>query len=263
MPYVDLATGARLEYVDTAPGDSGKPVVIAVHGLLGTARRHLGRVIDWLAADYRVLGPSMRGYGGSKPKPRDFPPDFYRRDAADLLAFMDALSIAQAHLLGYSDGGEIALLAGGLAPERFRAIVAWGAVGYFGPRVREVVTAPGYRERLAPTPTEMTLHGILDREAFAQGWIDAVLHMIDVGGGDVSLSTADRIAAPLLMMLGREDRLNPAEYAERYLERVGHGRLALFDCGHAIHDQQPEEFRRVVGSFLAGVAVGDAGEQRG
>ncbi len=261
MPYVDLATGARLEYVDTAPADSARPVVIAVHGLLGTARRHLGRVIDWLAADYRVLGPSMRGYGGSRPKPRDFPPDFYRRDADDLLAFMDALGITQAHLMGYSDGGEIALLAAGLAPQRFRSVVAWGAVGYFGPRLREVVTAPGYRERLAPTPTQMTLHGIPDRDAFAQGWIDAVLHLIDVQGGDVSLSTADRIAAPLLMMLGREDRLNPAEYAERYLERAGHGRLILFDCGHPIHDQQPEEFRQVVDYFLAHVEAGDARAQ--
>jgi len=61
------------------------------------------------------------------------------------------------------------------------------------------------------------------------------------------------------MLLGREDHLNPAEYAERYLERAGHGRLVLFDCGHPIHDQRPEEFRREVGAFLAQVEAGDAG----
>jgi valacyclovir hydrolase len=251
MPYIDIATGARLEYVDTDPQGSSKPVLIAVHGMLGTARTHLGHVIDWLAEDYRVLGPSMRGYGQSRPRPRDFPPDFYRRDARDLLAFMDALGVPQAHLMGCSDGGEIVLLAAGLAPERCRSVTAWGAVGYFGPLVRQVVTGPGYLQRLAPTPTHMTLHGILDGEDFARGWIDAVLHIIDVDGGDVSLSTADQITAPLLMLLGRQDRLNPAEYAERYLERVGHGRLALFDCGHPVHDEQREAFRRVVADFLA------------
>ncbi len=253
MPYADLTTGARLEYVDTAPDESTRPALIAIHGMLGTARRHLGGVIDWLAADYRVLGPSMRGYGQSRPKPRDFPPDFYRRDTQDLLAFMDALEIERAHVLGFSDGGEIALLAGGTAPERCLSVTAWGAVGYFGPRLREVVTAPGYLQRLAPTPTEMTLHGILDREAFAQSWIDAVLHLIEVEGGDVSLSSAERITAPLLMLLGRQDHLNPAEYAERYLERAGHGELKLFDCGHAIHTEQPEAFRAAVGDFLASV----------
>ncbi len=251
MPYIDIATGARLEYVDTDPQGGDKPVVIAVHGMLGTARTHLGAVIDWLAAEYRVLGPSMRGYGQSRPKPRDFPPDFYRRDAGDLLAFMDALNLPRAILLGYSDGGEIVLLAAGMAPERPQAVIAWGAVGYFGPLVRRVVTAPGYLEHLSPTPTQMTLHGILDGEALAQRWIDAALHMIDVEGGDVSLSTADRITAPLLMLLGRQDRLNPAEYAERYLARAGHGRLELFDCGHAVHDAQPEAFRQVVADFLA------------
>ncbi|GAB4576105.1 MAG: alpha/beta hydrolase [Anaerolineae bacterium] len=256
MPYLDLPTGARLEYVDTAPENADKPTVIAVHGMLGTARSHLGAVIDWLAADYRVLGPTLRGYGGSRPKPRTFPPDFYRRDAEDVLAFMDALAIDRAHLLGFSDGGEVVLLMGGLAPERCQSIAAWGAVGYFGPRLREVITAPGYWERLAPTPTLMTRHGILDREAFAREWIAAVLHLIDGQGGDVSLSTANRITAPLLMMLGRADTLNPADYARQYLERVGHGRLELFDCGHPIHTEQPEAFRQVVGDFLA-QATGD------
>lgn len=255
MPYLDISTGARLEYIDTAPEDTTRPVIVAVHGMLGTARRHLGRVIDWLAADYRVLGPSMRGYGQSRPKPRDFPPDFYRRDTRDLLAFMDGLGIERAHVMGFSDGGEIALLAGGMAPERCRSVIAWGAVGYFGPKLREVVTAPDYRDRLAPTPTEMTLHGILDREAYAQAWIDAVLHMIDVDGGDVSLSSAPNISAPLLMLLGRQDTLNPAAYAERYLEAVGHGELALFDCGHPIHDQQPEDFDATVATFLKGISA--------
>lgn len=251
MPYVDISSGARLEYVDTAPDDFTRPVIVAVHGMLGTARQHLGSVIDWLAEDYRVLGPSMRGYGQSRPRPREFPPDFYKRDTRDLLAFMDALAIERAHVLGFSDGGEIALMAGGVAPERFQSVIAWGSVGYFGPRLQEVVTAPGYLERLSPTPTEMTLHGILDREAFARAWVDAVLHMVDVDAGDVSLSSAPNITAPLLMMLGRDDTLNPVAYAERYLEAVGHGELALFDCGHPIHDQQPESFRSTVKAFLS------------
>ncbi len=246
MPYIDIATDARLEYIDAGDGEP----LIAIHGLLGTARKHLGRVIDWLAGDFRVLGPSMRGYGQSRPKPRRFPPDFYQQDSRDVLAFLDALAIEEAHILGYSDGGEIALMCGGMAPDRFLSVTAWGAVGYFGPILRDVVSAPGYLERLAPTPTEMTQHGIMDREEFAQAWIDAVLHMVNAGG-DVSLSTANRITAPLLIMLGHDDTLNPAAYARRYIEKAGHGRLEMFECGHPVHDQQWEAFQRVLGEFLA------------
>ena len=87
MPFIDIATGARLHYEDMG---SGTPL-IALHGRFGTARTDLGNVIDWLSKSYRVLGPSLRGYGQSTPKPRDYPLDFYRRDARDVVAFMDAL----------------------------------------------------------------------------------------------------------------------------------------------------------------------------
>ncbi len=245
MPLVDVNTGARLHYEDVGQGEP----LIAFHGLLGSARRHLGRVIDWLSADYRVLGLTMRGYGESTPKPRDFPPNFYHRDAADVLAFMDALGIERAHLLGFSDGGEITLICVGKHPERFHSAIAWGAVGYFGPRLLEVITRPDYPARLAPRPEDMFLHGIPNAEAFAQAWIASVRGMID-SGGDVSLSLADKIACPLLLMLGRQDTLNPEAYGRTFVERTPRGRLEMFDTGHAIHEQDWEGFRRVVGDFL-------------
>ena len=117
-------------------------------------------------------------------------------------------------------------------------------MGFFGPLLKEVVSAPDYPAGITPGPTEMTRHGILGMATcFAQAWIKAVLHMVEVDGGDVSLSLADQITCPLLLLLGRADRLNPAEYAQRFVDTAGHGRLELFDCGHPIHTQQPEAIR--------------------
>ena len=132
MPFADLSTGARLFYEDLGQGEP----LIAIHGFLGTARTDLGQVLDWLDDKYRVLGLTIRGYGQSEPKPRDYPLDFYHRDARDVLAFMDALGIEKAHILGYSDGGEISLICAGMQPERFKSVIVWGAVGYFGPAMR-------------------------------------------------------------------------------------------------------------------------------
>ena len=68
-------------------------------GLLGRARDQLGASMDWLhERGFRVIGLTLRGYGDSLPKPRDFPDNFYHRDCCDLLAFMDALQIKRAHL---------------------------------------------------------------------------------------------------------------------------------------------------------------------
>jgi valacyclovir hydrolase len=242
MPFADLPTGARLFYEDVGTGEP----LIAIHGRLGTARTDLGDVVDWLSERFRVIGPTMRGYGQSEPKPRDFPHDFYHRDARDVLALMDVLGIERAHILGYSDGGEIALILAGIAPERCLSAVAWGAVGYFGPEIRPVVQ--NNYPATWMTEEEKALHGITNPDGFALEWIRAVKHMIDAGG-DVSISTADRITCPLLMMLGKRDTLNPQAYGQRFIDRTRHGRLVMFETGHGIHHQQWTEFQQVLGDF--------------
>ena len=246
MPFVELPTTARLHYVER--NTTSSPTVIALHGMLGTAEEHLRHMMDWVAGQgYHVVGPTLRGYGESTPKPRDFPLRFYERDAEDVLALMDALEISQAHILGYSDGGEIALMLAGKYPDRVLSAVAWGAVGYFGKEMRAVA------QRMLPatwlTQAEMESHQIPDANAFAHGWVRAVVHMID-SGGDVSRQYAPHITCPVLIMLGEEDTLNPKEYAEVFLEHVANGRLRMFPGGHPVHDEQRDGFYEVVGAFL-------------
>jgi valacyclovir hydrolase len=243
MPFVDTTTGAGLHYDERG---TGTPFIL-LHGLLGTAELHFPRLMDWLAPQYRVLGVSLRGYGASTPKPRDFPPQYYHRDAADVLALMDALNLRKAHLLGYSDGGETALLLAGLAPERFHSVMSIGAVGWFGPELLE-------RQRVYPatwiTEEEMRLHQLADVDAFALGWVAAMKGYSDAGG-EIGLELADKITCPLLLMLGERDRLNPQEIGQRFIDRVPQGELAMFDAGHPVHDDAWDDFTRVVSAFLA------------
>jgi valacyclovir hydrolase len=246
MPFVETSTGARLHYEDCGVGE---PVVV-LHGLLGTARTQLPQLMDWLSTRYRVLGPTLRGYGQSAPKPRDFPLDFYHRDARDVIAFIDALHIERAHLLGYSDGGETALVAAGLAPTRFKSVAVWGAVGYYGPAMRQYAqsTYPG----TWITEADRRLHGLPDPDTFALSWVTAVRNMIDAGG-DISLSLADKMSMPVLMMLGDQDHLNPPDHAQKLLGKMPNGRLRMFHSAHPIHDQDWENFSLVLGQFLDSV----------
>ncbi len=248
MPLARLSTGAALHYEDTLPDGDRTPVIL-LHGMLGTARIHLGQVMDWLREqDYRVIGLTMRGYGESLPKPRDFPDNFYERDCADLIAFMDARDIDQAHLIGYSDGGEIALIAAGTHPARIASCIAIGAIGSFGPELRPVF------QRMYPgdwiTDDEMRLHGFSDAAKFTGEWVRAMTRTIDAGG-DVSLSRASNIICPLIIMLGRADKLNPWQYGQRFIDKVASGRLELFDCGHAVHEQATERFYRLTLQHLS------------
>lgn len=244
--FVETTLGARLHYLDSG-GDG--VVCIALHGMLGTAELHLAEVMRWLRDEFgfRVIGPTLRGYGQSTPKPRDFPLNFYERDTLDVLALMDALDVKKAHIFGYSDGGEIALLAAVTQPERFLTVSVWGAVGYFGPAMRPVI------QRMYPgswiTEEEKQLHGITDPDAFALGWITAVRSLID-SGGDLSVEKADRMQAPLLLMLGEQDTLNPVEYGQRLVDRTSRGRVQTFPCGHPVHEQASEDFYQAIKVFI-------------
>jgi valacyclovir hydrolase len=244
---IELPTGASLHFEEKGIGE---PMVV-VHGLLGTAREELGGVIDWLSEHYRVFGLTLRGYGLSLPKPRRFPPDFYYRDSEDIISFMNALYLDRAHYLGFSDGGETGLILGGTHPDRFRSIAVWGAIGFLGPAVG--VEVRKYYPATWVTEEVKARHGLEDPNPMIKEWVEAIAGMVEAGG-DLSLHLADRIRAPLLVMLGESDYLNPPEYARRLIERAGHGRLEMFPCGHEIHDQEPERFRKVVAEFLASLA---------
>ncbi len=251
MPLVNLPTGATLHYEDMRPGSDQKPVIL-IHGMLGAARDHLGHVMDWLHKQgLSVIGLTLRGYGESQPKPRDFPDNFYRRDADDLLAFMDALSIERADLIGYSDGGEVCLIAAGLAPKRIASCIAIGAVGNFSPDLRAQF------QRMYPgdwiTDEEKAAHGIDDAARFTGEWLRAMTRMID-GGGDVSLSLAPNITCPLIIMLGEKDKLNPRRNGERFIAAAPNGRLAMFPGGHAVHDGQREAFYQMTLAHLRAAA---------
>ena len=74
--------------------------------------------------DYRVIAVDTRGHGQS---PRGNAPFTLRQFAEDLRSFMDRLGIEKASLLGFSDGGNIALLFAMKYPDRVERLILNGA----------------------------------------------------------------------------------------------------------------------------------------
>ena len=247
MPIIE-ANGAVIDYGDT--GDAGQPVVVLIHGWLGTWDDEFGPEIEWLRRFYRVLALTRRGYGRSGPKPRTYSRDFYRRDAEDVAAWLDALGVKRAHIVGYSDGGEVAILLPIIRPDLVQSVAAWGAVGYFPPELRERVQR-NYPATWVDDKTR-ALHGPEYIDGMVLGWVNAMKQIID-SGGNVSLEQAHTIRCPLLLMLGRSDTLNPEYLGRRLVERVPNGRLLMFDCGHPVHREQTDVFRQTLWAHMQAV----------
>ncbi len=228
----------------------GQPLLL-MHGWTQIGR-DLIDVAKALATDYRVILPDMPGYGRSVPPYRAFPPDFYHRDAALMGALLDVLHLPDAHIMGFSDGGEIALLLPALRPDLCRSVITWGAIGVFDAAMCDVAKASTLQ---TPVSDAMRAKHPGQRvDQWPRQWVDAFCAMIESGDYTASsMARASQITCPLLLILGDQDRLNPAAYGRKFLAAVASPSKMLdvfTGAGHFVHLDRPQQFLAAVQRFL-------------
>ena len=101
---------------------TGFPLVL-LHGN-GESHEYFARQMEAFSQHFRVLAPDTRGHGRS---PRGEGAFTLRRFADDLYDFLRARGIARAHILGFSDGGNIALYFALAHPEMVDHLILNGA----------------------------------------------------------------------------------------------------------------------------------------
>ncbi len=121
---ITLPTGVELEYVEH--GDPHGEVLVLLHGFTGSWRSW-ALTLPRLSPAYHTYALTLRGHGDSaKPACCYRPADF----AADVIAFLDALGVTQATLIGHSLGSVIAHLVAVDHPGRVARLVllGWGPI---------------------------------------------------------------------------------------------------------------------------------------
>jgi valacyclovir hydrolase len=251
MMHITTLNNTTLAYRDIG---RGSPVLL-IHGFTGTASSDLPLLIDDLQHDHRVLAPDLRGYGASRPPARDFPPNFYERDADDMIALLEHVQAGPTAVLGFSDGAEVALLVAARRPDLVRAVVAWGVAGVITSAMVDSVQSwkdpLTWETRHAAWRDEIIeLHGQEQFPAMVYGWV-AGTEAILAAGGDIVLNSAHQISCPVLLMNGDGEVGNPPEDVQRLAARIPHSRLEFVaNSGHSIHRDQPVLFMQLVRDFL-------------
>ena len=100
----------------------GFPLVL-LHGN-GEDHAYFEHQMKPFSARYRVIAPDTRGHGKS---PRGEAPFTLEQFAEDLKVFLDGLGISKCHLLGFSDGGNIALIFALKYPQYIQKLIVNGA----------------------------------------------------------------------------------------------------------------------------------------
>lgn len=116
-------SGANIFYSEYFPADPQAPTLILLHGN-GENHTYFVKQIPALSPHFRLVLMDTRGQGQSTGGDGELNFSVF---AADLLALMDHLQIAKAHLLGFSDGGNLALTFALAHPERVQSLILNGA----------------------------------------------------------------------------------------------------------------------------------------
>tara|TARA_Y100000813_G_scaffold186770_1_gene159618 strand:+ start:524 stop:1327 length:804 start_codon:yes stop_codon:yes gene_type:complete len=250
----------RLEcawYGEPAPEiPPGRPVLVFLHEGLGCIEMWRG-VPDELSrlTGLPAFAYSRTGYGRSDGCPWPRPLDYHATEAFDVLpSVLDAAGIAQAVLIGHSDGGTIALQAAGRDP-RIVGVVTMAAHVF-----NEDVTIQGIREaRRAWESTD--LRAKLQR--YHGGNVDAAFH----GWNDTWLTEAFRdwnveadlapVTCPVLVVQGADDQYGTEAQVQAIAVGVSGPARALIlpDCGHGPHLEAPQVLFPEIAAFVANLSA--------
>lgn len=212
----------------------GEPLIL-LHGN-GESSDYFQHQIDVFAGYYHVYAPDTRGHGRT---PRGDRPFTIRQFSDDLLQFMQAHQIEKAHLLGFSDGGNIAMIFAMQHPERVDRLILDGAN-----------LDPGGVKRSTQIPIEI---GYRIARRFAQrsdpARKNAEMLGLMVNDPDIRPEELKAIRARTLVMAGTKDMIR-REHTCLIADSIPDSRLVFIRGGHFIANKNPEEFNRAVLAFL-------------
>ena len=218
-------------YVEKGQGDP----LILLHGN-GEDHTYFDHQIDVFAQHYHVYALDTRGHGQT---PRGTRPFTIRQFADDLLAFMDARHIERAHLLGFSDGGNIAMIFALRYPERVDRLILNGAnLDTTGVKRRiQIPIEIGYRvARL-----------FAKRSAAAQQHADLLGLMVN--DPNIPVESLARIQAKTLVIAGTNDMIKE-RHTRLIAANIPDAQLVIIQGNHFIANKQSEAFNRAVLHFL-------------
>jgi len=184
----------------------------------------------------RVIAVDTRGHGQS---PRGSAPFTLAQFARDLEGLMDDLGIPRADLLGYSDGGNVALLFALAHPERVRSVIVSGA------NLRPLGMKPGVWLDIA---ARYAFWGAVS-PFFSGAARKKELYGLMAVQPHISPKKLRTLTAPVLVIAGTRDVIREG-HTRRIAACLPNGRLTLLEGGHAVLQEAPEAFNRVVIGFL-------------
>jgi magnesium chelatase accessory protein len=281
--YLD---GLRLSYLETGVASEGRPSLVLLHGLLGSAATFLP-FMNELGGDLHVIALDLPGAGLSD-RGVDLAADL--KSTANLVArILDELSLDKPIVLGHSHGGAIALRLAAKNPERLTSLALLAPAHPFfveaAPVVRFYLSLPGrlFAYTMPWFPQWLQMIG-LRRMAGKQSWdsperlapyrqnlrvpgtISHLLKLLRTWHEDMgALGRLLRkpLSTPTLVLWGSEDRAVPVYTARELCARLEQPQLHVFEgIGHRPAEETPAQVAELVQQMVLSATLPKAKRSR-
>ena len=213
---------------------SGPPLLL-LHGN-GENGGYFTHQMDFFAKKYTTYAIDTRGHGQS---PRGTAPFGMEQFAQDLLDFMDENGLKKATLLGFSDGGNIALTFALAHPDRVEKLVLNGAnLDPSGVKAHiQIPIVLGYR--IASLFAKKNPNARKNAEILG----------LMVNEPHIPREALAGLRLPTLVIVGTKDMIKPA-HSRLIADSLPNSRFVEIAGDHFIAAKAPEAFNRAVEQFL-------------
>ena len=267
---VDLSSGPTLTYLEEG-SLSGIPVVL-LHGI-GDSMRAFDLLLPHLPDSMHAFALSQRGHGdSSRPASGYRPADF----AGDVRAFLDAVGVSRAVIVGHSMGSWIAQQFAVDHPDRTLGLVLVGAFA----------TVAGSAAWLDIDRAVAGFADTVDREfvvefqasTLARRVPDAFFDLVvreslkmparvwrQIATDFLAAPRIERgaIRTPTLVVWGDRDAYCPRAHQDSLLATIPRARLEIYaGAGHALHWEEPARFVADLAAFVETLEVGGRARAR-
>ncbi|MET8996887.1 4,5:9,10-diseco-3-hydroxy-5,9,17-trioxoandrosta-1(10),2-diene-4-oate hydrolase [Amycolatopsis sp. Hca4] len=268
------AGSLKLHYHEAGAEHAETVILLHGGGPGASAWSNFGRNLPEFAKHYRTIAVDQPGFGRSD-KPTEHP-QYFRHSADAVLGLMDALGIDRAHFVGNSLGGGAAVRFALNHGKRAGRLVLMGpgglSVNLFAPDPTEGVKNLGKfgahpsRERMEAFlrimvhDQSLVTDELIDERFAAANTPESLAAMRAMGKSFAHPETyeegmlwreAHRLRQRVLLIWGREDRVNPLDGALVALKTIPRAQLHVFGgCGHWAQLEKFDEFNRLALDFL-------------
>jgi pimeloyl-ACP methyl ester carboxylesterase len=251
MAYIEI-NDATIYYETYGDANPAQTPIVLIHGST-VDHTEWDSVLPALAKQYCVFAADCRGHGKSNNPRLSYS---FKELANDVGAFVHAMGYEKAHVIGHSNGGNVALVTLMEHPEIIQTCIPQAENAYVTRYLieREPVYFDAQRvEREDPNwMNEMiALHGEVNGREY---WRDLVWLTMKETISEPNYSPAElkRVDTPVLVIMGANDKTNaPDEHAQYIAKNIPGAELWIPEnTGHNVHLERGEEWVEKVLDFL-------------